>query len=55
MRSSSATVDVYASRYRRGPRSSARRSTGRPYLITIEVVGTPGRETIALDEFVVGD
>jgi hypothetical protein len=51
-----ATVDVYASRY--NPRAEifsttfARKGT---HMITIEVVGTPGRETIALDEFVVGD
>lgn len=50
------TVDVYASRYR--PRAEIfsqafdRKGT---HTITIEVVGTPGRETIALDEFVVGD
>jgi hypothetical protein len=50
-----ATVDVYASRYR--PRAEIfslafdRLGT---HTITIEVAGTPGRETIAIDEFVVG-
>ena len=50
-----ATVDVYSSHYQ--PRAEifsttfARKGT---HLITIEVVGTPGRETIALDEFAVG-
>ena len=50
-----ATVDVYASRYR--PRaeifSQAFDRLG-THTITIEVAGTPGRETIAVDEFVVG-
>lgn len=50
-----ATVDVYASRYQARSEifsmSFDRRGTR---TITIEVVGTPGRETIALDEFVVG-
>jgi len=50
-----ATVDVYAARYR--PRAeifSTTFSRTGTHTITIEVVGTPGRETIALDEFVVG-
>jgi hypothetical protein len=49
------TVDVYSSRYRARTeifsQEFARKGT---HTITIEVVGTPGRETIALDEFVVG-
>jgi hypothetical protein len=51
-----ATVDVYAGRYRARAEifSQTFDRTG-THLITIEVVGTPGRETIALDEFVVGD
>ena len=51
-----ATVDVYASRYRARAEifSEAFDRVG-THTITIEVVGTPGRETIALDEFVVGD
>ena len=51
-----ATVDVYASRY--SPRIEIFHQAfdrAGTHLITIEVVGTPGRETIALDEFVVGD
>ncbi|HEX5591008.1 MAG TPA: transglycosylase family protein [Candidatus Limnocylindrales bacterium] len=50
-----ATVDVYASRFRARSEIFSmtfdRKGTRR---ITIEVVGTPGRETIAVDEFVVG-
>jgi Transglycosylase-like domain len=51
-----ATVDVYASRYRARAEifSQAFDRVG-THTITVEVVGTPGRETIALDEFVVGD
>lgn len=51
-----ATVDVYASHYR--PRAEIFSRTfdrNGTHTITIEVVGTPGRETIAIDEFVVGD
>jgi hypothetical protein len=50
-----ATVDVYASRFR--PRAeifSAPFNRAETHTIMIEVVGTPGRETIAIDEFVVG-
>ena len=49
-----ATVDVYASRYNARTEifSQTFDRTG-THTITIEVVGTPGRETIALDEFVV--
>jgi hypothetical protein len=50
-----ATVDVYAGRYR--PRAEIFSTTfprKGTHTITIEVIGTPGRETIALDEFVVG-
>jgi hypothetical protein len=51
-----ATVDVYASRYNARAEifstTFARKGT---HTISLEVVGTPGRETIALDEFVVGD
>jgi hypothetical protein len=51
-----ATVDVYAPHYR--PRAEIYSQTFDRMgtrTITIEVVGTPGRETIALDEFVVAD
>lgn len=50
-----ATVDVYARHYK--PRAAIfTRTFDRlgTHTITIEVVGTPGRQTIALDEFVVG-
>lgn len=49
-----ATVDVYASRYRARAEifSQAFERPG-THTITIEVIGTPGRETIAVDEFVV--
>jgi hypothetical protein len=50
-----ATVDVYASHFR--PRTeifSASFNQPETHTITIEVVGTPDRETIAIDEFVVG-
>ena len=50
-----ATVDVYAPHYR--PRAEIFSQTFDrlgTHTITIEVVGTPGRETIAIDEFVVG-
>ena len=50
------TVDVYASRYNaRAEIFSTSFDRLGTHTITIEVVGTPGRETIALDEFVVGD
>ena len=50
-----ATVDVYASRYRaRSEIFSMTFDRLSTRTITIEVEGTPGRETIALDEFVVG-
>lgn len=50
-----ATVDVYASRYRaRAEIFSTTFARSGTHTITIEVVGTPGRETIAVDEFVVG-
>jgi hypothetical protein len=51
-----ATVDVYAKRFR--PRAeifSATFNQPETHTITIEVVGTPDRETIAVDEFVVGN
>jgi hypothetical protein len=50
-----ATVDVYASHFR--PRAeifSTPFDRIETHTITIEVVGTPGRETIAIDEFIVG-
>jgi len=50
-----ATVDVYASRFQaRAEIFSMTFDRVGTHTITIEVVGTPGRETIALDEFVVG-
>lgn len=51
-----ATVDVYASRYSaRAEIFSMAFDRAGTHTITIEVLGTPGRETIALDEFVVGE
>jgi hypothetical protein len=51
-----ATVDVYAARYRaRSEIFSTSFDRKGTHTITLEVIGTPGRETIALDEFVVGD
>ncbi|MBI2763736.1 MAG: transglycosylase family protein [Chloroflexi bacterium] len=50
-----ATVDVYSLHFRpRTPIFSQTFDRLNTHTITIEVVGTPGRETIALDEFVVG-
>jgi hypothetical protein len=50
------TVDVYASHYRsRAEIFSATFDRATTHTIKIQVVGTPGRETIALDEFVVGN
>jgi hypothetical protein len=50
------TVDVFASRYNaRAVIFSTTFARPGTHTITLEVVGTPGRETIALDEFVVGD
>ncbi len=50
-----ATVDVYAAHYRaRSEIFSMTFDRQGTRTITIEVLGTPGRETIALDEFVVG-
>jgi hypothetical protein len=49
------TVDAHASRFR--PRADLFHATFDRFgthTITIEVAGTPGRETIAIDEFVVG-
>jgi hypothetical protein len=51
-----ATVDVYATRFR--PRATVfSKDFGQigSHTIRIEVVGTPGRQTIALDEFDVGN
>lgn len=49
------TVDVYAAHYRaRAAIYTKTFDRAGTYTITIEVVGTPGRETIALDEFIVG-
>ena len=51
-----ATVDVYASHYQaRAEIFSMTFDRKGTHTITIEVVGTEGRETIALDEFAVGD
>lgn len=51
-----ATVDVYSGRFRaRAEIFSMRFDRPGTRTITIEVVGTPGRETIAVDEFVVGE
>lgn len=51
-----ATVDVYARHFRsRSPIFSQQFDRPGTHTLTIEVLGTPGRETIALDEFVVGD
>ncbi|MES2210764.1 MAG: hypothetical protein V4515_11360 [Chloroflexota bacterium] len=50
-----ASVDVYARRFRaRAPIFTTTFDRLGTHTITIEVVGTEGRETIALDEFVVG-
>lgn len=51
-----ATVDVYAAHFRaRAEIFSATFNQPETHTITIEVVGTPDRETIAVDEFVVGN
>lgn len=51
-----ATVDVYEGRFRaRAQLFSMTFDRPGTRTIKIEVVGTPGRETIAVDEFVVGD